>query len=594
MAYRLCVLVVCVLLATAPAALAGDPRGPFHDETPEERDARLAWWREARFGMFIHWGVYAVHAGEYQGRSRSTCWLKIQARVPVAEYAEFAGAFNPTRYDPAEWAGLAQRAGMRYMVITAKHHDGFALFPSAVSEFDIADASPYGRDLIGPLADASRQRGLKFGVYYSQAKDWHHPGGFIGNRWELGTGWDPAQTGDFEGYWSHVAIPQVGELLTNYDLDLLWWDQPVAMTDDRLSRMLGQFEPYDRLIINDRLGAPFRGDFETEEQHVPPVGKMHRDWEVCMTIPRHQWGYSKSDTNFKSVDELVYTLCRVVSRGGNFLLNVGPNAEGIIPPEQVERLEGIGKWMAVNSESIYGTVAGPFHHVPWGFVTMKRPAPDTPTTLYLQIFDWPANGKLLVPGLATLPQEATLLANGRSLNAVRGDGVYPCVEIAVPTSAPDAVGSVVRLVFDQTPEIVRAYPTQDSNGVTELPAVAADLHAHFRCPLKLGLRDNARHITEWTNNRGWIQWTFRINRPGHFTVEADLAPSSDTAVMWHVGDHPPQPASLQPDDSNRSFSRFTLGEVSIATPGIHTITLRAPDKGWAKTELRRARLIPKP
>lgn len=187
-------------------------------ESPAQRDARMAWWREAKFGLFIHWGVYAVPA-------RSDAWTMHKYKIPLATYREFAKDFNPVRYDPAAWAKLAKDAGMRYIVITSKHHDGFALFPSDATDWDIADASPYGKDLLGPLVKAARGEGLKIGFYYSQAQDWTHPGG-AKSGYKEGEGWDPAQNGAFDTYLKSIAIPQTRELITRYQPDIFWWDTP--------------------------------------------------------------------------------------------------------------------------------------------------------------------------------------------------------------------------------------------------------------------------------------------------------------------------------------------------------------------------------
>ena len=177
----------CLPLLYAGAAISPDP---YANETKEERDARMGWWREARFGMFIHWGVYAVPAGTYKGEQIPSIgeWIMLKGKIPVAEYKAFAKEFNPVKYDPAAWAQLAKEAGMRYIVITSKHHDGFALFPSKVTDWDVADATPYGKDLIGPLAEAARAEGLKFGLYYSQAQDWNHPGGAKARPYKEGVG----------------------------------------------------------------------------------------------------------------------------------------------------------------------------------------------------------------------------------------------------------------------------------------------------------------------------------------------------------------------------------------------------------------------
>ena len=330
---RLDLLRLTFLSAALVATLSpGNPSyaQPYSDESKSERDERMGWWREARFGMFIHWGVYAVPAGEYKGQRFDHIgeWIMLDGHIPVAEYREYAKEFNPTQYDPDFWAQLAKDAGMKYIVITSKHHDGFALFPSDVTDWDIEDATPYKKDLIGPLAEAARERDLKFGLYYSQAQDWTHPGGAKA-RHEI-KGWDPAHDGDFDEYLAKIAIPQTQEILSRYKPDVLWWDTPVEMNEERARRFFPALEPYGRLIVNNRLVRPTpKGDFDTPEQRIPGTG-IDGDWETCMTM-NTTWGYKSYDHNWKSTETLLTNLIDIASKGGNYLLNIGPKADGTIP-----------------------------------------------------------------------------------------------------------------------------------------------------------------------------------------------------------------------------------------------------------------------
>ncbi len=359
-------MMVLILVVIGVSGVRGQDepwKHPGYDrlnETSEQRDARMQWWRKARFGMFIHWGVYAVPAGTYKGEQIAGIgeWIMRRAETPVAEYKAFAKQFNPVHYDPDAWAALAERAGMKYIVITSKHHDGFALFPSEATDWDVVDATPYGKDLIGPLAEAARRHGLRFGLYYSQAQDWNHPGGAKAGLKE-GEGWDDAHKGSFDAYLKSIAYPQVKEILTRYQPDILWWDTPVWMNQERadLLRPLLRLQP--AIITNNRLGGGYRGDTDTPEQHIPATGIPGRDWEVCMTM-NNTWGYKSYDNNWKSVEDLIHKLVDIASKGGNFLLNVGPKPDGTIPQASITRLEAVGKWMAINGESIYDTTASAF------------------------------------------------------------------------------------------------------------------------------------------------------------------------------------------------------------------------------------------
>ena len=446
------ILPIVIGLATT---LCGAPvsADPHAGETPAQRDARMSWWREAKFGMFIHWGVYAVPAGTYHGKKVNDIgeWIMLRGKIPVAEYRAYSKEFNPVKYRPADWARLARDAGMRYMVVTSKHHDGFALFPSEVSQWDVADATPYGKDLIGPLAEAARGEGLKFGLYYSQAQDWTHPGGAKMSMKE-GEGWDDAHKGSFDDYLKTIAVPQTREILTRYQPDVLWWDTPVLMTPERAAPFAELLKLRPGIITNNRLSEKgtdiYQGDTETPEQHIPATGFDGRDWETCMTI-NETWGFKSYDHDWKSTETLVRNLIDIVSKGGNYLLNIGPTKEGEIPQPSIERLQEIGKWMKTNGDAIYGTHASIFPKLPWGRCTVK---PDGDhTLLYLHVFDWPKDGKLIVPGLAGKIESARLLDGGAKLEiASNADSVT----VSLPASAPDPISSTVVLRVAGKPNVV--------------------------------------------------------------------------------------------------------------------------------------------
>ena len=426
------------------------------------KEERMQWWRNARFGLFIHWGVYSVPAGTYNGHqiNRIGEWIMNRGKIPVAEYQAFAKEFNPTKYDADAWVKMAKDAGMKYIVITAKHHDGFAMFKSNASKWNIVDATPYGKDVLKPLAAACKKYGIKLGFYYSQAQDWNNPGGAAARKvasegWANpdsaaidaytaahGGHWDPVQTSkSMSDYIDHVAVPQVKELLTNYgEVAVLWWDTPTDMTDEYAEKLNALLALQPNIITNDRLKRPnFPGDYKTPEQRIPNLSELDgKDWETCMTM-NETWGYKSYANNWKSTETLVRNLVDIASKGGNYLLNVGPKSDGTIPQESIDRLKQIGEWMKVNGESIYGTSASPLAPLTWGRCTMKQK--DGNTILYLSVFDWPNSGKLLVPTTNEVVS-AKLLASGKSISAKNGaDGI----EINLPQSAPDTIASVIKL-----------------------------------------------------------------------------------------------------------------------------------------------------
>lgn len=401
---------------------------------------RMAWWRESKFGLFIHWGVYAVPAGKYGNHTDYGEWIMHSARIPSGEYKEYAHRFNPVKYDPKEWVKIAKEAGMRYIVITSKHHDGFALYPSDVTDWDVADATPYGKDLLGPLVNEAKKAGLKMGFYYSQAQDWNHPGGAKA-RFQEGDGWDEAHKGDFDAYLANIALPQAREILTRYPLDILWWDTPTWMNEERTRPFVKALEIRPNIITNNRLGV--NGDIKTPEQFVPVTGH-EGDWETCMTMNRH-WGYNAYDDDWKSSEELIRKLIEICSKGGNFLLNVGPTAEGEFPEPCIERLQDMGAWLKINGEAIYGTTKGPFHYLSWGYATRKG------NLLYLNVTDWPENGELHVPITSEVVSAALLVHRDEPLKISKEP---ERIVIDLPAEAPDPVATVVVLQLGEDPVAV--------------------------------------------------------------------------------------------------------------------------------------------
>jgi alpha-L-fucosidase len=549
-------------------------------ETRPQHDARMAWWREAKFGLFIHWGVYAVPAGTYHGKQIGGIgeWIMHNAKIPVAEYRAFAKQFNPVKYDPDAWAKLAKEAGMRYIVITSKHHDGFALFPSAVTDWDVADATPYGKDLIGPLSEAARRHGLRFGLYYSQAQDWTNPGGAKAGYKE-GQGWDDAQKGSFDEYLKKIAVPQVREILTRYQPDILWWDTPVWMTPERAAPLHALIALRPGLITNNRLGGGYRGDTETPEQHIPATGFGDRDWETCMTM-NGTWGYKSYDHNWKSTQTLIRNLVDIVSKGGNYLLNVGPTAEGEIPEVSIERLRQVGAWMKVNGEAIYGTTASPFKKLDWGRCT-KRLSPEG-ATLYLHVFNWPDKGNLLVPGLKNAVESATLLATGAKLDAQSGANG---VTLGVPATAPDAISSTVVLKVKGPLDVETLLLTQQADGSLTLLAGDATLHGstiqHENRPDNLGF---------WTDANDWAEWPFTVTKPGRFRMTAEVASPASAAFDVAVAGWTLRVRFPNTGDYTK-YQTIDAGVVELQ-PGKTVLSVKPVKNGWRPVNLKWVKLVP--
>jgi len=444
------------------------PSGP-----PEERDARMQWWREARFGMFVHWGLYSGLAGSWDGKplvgKSGMEWIQWHVSADTNTYAKQAvPLFKPKPDFAREWARLAREAGCCYLVFTTKHHEGFALHDSKVGEFDAG--SILNRDLVREIVEACRAEGIKIGFYHSVI-DWHHDQyDFTKSRQlphPLLENPDPNDKRDHAKYVDFLHA-QVNELVSNYgQVDILWWDYSgedfqgqEAWRADDLMKMVRARQP--GIVMNNRL---FRkpeagfvsmqphgispqldtkyGDFITPEQHIPATGMPGVDWETCMTM-NNTWGYDAQDDDWKSDETMIRNLIDIASKGGNYLLNIGPTGDGSVPKESVKRMQAIGRWMKANGESIYATIASPFENTPWGRCT-RKPLDGGGTRIYLHVFDWPADGRLTIPGLAQKARGAKLLADGQALDVrIDGDGLV----IRLPAVAPDPIATVVCVDLD--------------------------------------------------------------------------------------------------------------------------------------------------
>jgi alpha-L-fucosidase len=446
--------IALALLIAGTTVLAGASKSSTFQETPAEREARMKWWEEARFGMFIHWGLYAVPAGTYRGVTSSNHngeWIMENLDIPIAEYENFATHFNPTAYNAKQWVRIAKDAGMKYIVITTKHHDGFCLWDSKLTDWDIVDATPYKKDLLKPLAEACREAGIKLCFYHS-IMDWHHP--------DAQAVWEPYYSSgrtnkranpNFPDYIENYMKPQLHELLTNYgDIGVMWFDgEWIHAYTSEMGKDVDQYirSIQPNLIVNNRVDkgrqgyqgmnttGNFAGDFGTPEQQIPDTGMPGLDWESCMTM-NNTWGFRTDDKNWKTDADLIHKLIDVVSKGGNFLLNVGPTAKGQIPHPSVKRLKTMGKWLRVNGEAIHGAGASPVGCPPWGRYTTKG------NTVYAHVFEWPKNGTLRIEGIGKVKSAQILTASGKKpVEYVKG-------ELKLKGSAPSRFASVIALELE--------------------------------------------------------------------------------------------------------------------------------------------------
>ncbi len=574
------------------------------------REKRIEWWRQARFGMFIHWGLYAVPAGEWKGKPVPGIgeWIMNRARIPVKEYEQLAGQFNPVKFDADAWVRLASRAGQRYIVITSKHHDGFAMFHSRVSPYNIVDATPFKRDVMKELAEACRKYGVKLCFYYSQSQDWHHPDG-LGNTWDYDEG-----KKDFARYLNELVKPHVREILTNYGpIGLIWFDTPMRITREQSRELAGLVHSIQPdCLVSGRIGNDV-GDYRSMGDNQIPAKVMDYDWETPVTL-NDTWGFKKDDQNWKSPQTLIRQLVDVVSKNGNYLLNVGPTAEGIIPQPSVDRLLAVGKWLEVNGEAVSGAQPSPYpYEFEWGSITSK------PGRLYLHIIDWPKQRDFMLYGLKSKVKSVRLLAAPATplkFMQIQDRAVKLTVlRIALPPTPPDSDVSVVALEMDGTP-VVDTELTQQPDGRVSLSPIFAEVSKAANSDLSV---DNRGVAVRWFNPEDKMSWKFRLYRGGSFKVVLITSGSRtwNGADTWDGGHKVTVTAGgatvagVVADGDRRVNARnprwqdiySEIGRVDLKAPGVIDVTVKPESisaekrTGFALREVRlvkleRSRLAP--
>jgi alpha-L-fucosidase len=480
-------------------------------QTNITQDERMQWWREARFGMFIHWGLYAIPAGEWKGKEIEGIgeWIMKRAQIPAVEYCELAKEFNPVKFNARDFVTTAKNAGMKYITITSKHHDGFAMFQSDASKYNIVDATPYGKDVIKALAEECHKQGLKICFYYSQSRDWNEPDG-------LDNDWDFPKERNFQKYLDEKVKPQLRELLTNYGpIGLIWFDTPMDISREQaqsLKDLVRKLQP--ECIISGRLGGGVETDYMSTGDNVIPATVVPGDWEVPATL-NNTWGFKKNDHEWKSPVALTRLLFDITAKGGNYLLNVGPTAEGVIPHESVDILGKVGDWMKINSESIYGTQPNPFNiEFKWGNVTQK------PGKLYLGIFDWPS-GDFYLEGLENKVKKVYLLSDpDKSLIPFRSfynkKLKHNIVKVELPAAAPDEAVSVVVLEIEGKTKVEREICQNVDGSILLHGALAEAKNDEKPYDLKYTARGGG---ADWKDENVNLTWNFKVEKPGRYKID---------------------------------------------------------------------------
>jgi len=566
--------------------------------TEENRKARLEWWQDARLGLFVHWGLYAVPAGRWQGKRITGPgeqllgeWIMWNAKIPVAQYELLANQFNPTQYNAEQWVKLAKQAGMKYIVITAKHCEGFAMYQSDVSTYNIVDGTPFDRDPLAELKKACDKHGLKLGFYYSHVWDWHEPNARgLDNRWD----WPDRDAKDPNLYFEKKAYPQIKELLQKYDPAIIWFDVPADITREQSERFLSIIRKHNpACIINDRIGNDL-GDYESPEQYIPSATD-DKDFEVCMTL-NDSWGYMIDNVNWKSPTTVIRNLVDIASKGGNYLVNVGPTAEGLFPPASVRILQEVGKWMNRYGESIYQTSANPLGNLGQHIrCTAKK------DKLYIHVFNWPENDELVLPAIQNKIQKVYLLADKdkKPLPVVHDRKTAVTIELNSPTLPPhalDAANTVLVIQCEGTPKAASQATLVDRTYAITFHSALAVIHGEtlsYNVGSMHGLTDRNR-LVDWTDPDEYIRWPIQSIRNGHFEVEITYAAaaSADSEFVIEIGDQK-LTARVVNTGSESHFKTFSVGTLLVPDKVKTDLTLRPVRiKNGSLMNLRSIKLIP--
>nr|WP_226905003.1 alpha-L-fucosidase [Pedobacter schmidteae] len=518
--------VLMLILLSTGSLQAQTMEEMWDDRSNGQKHPNIQWFKDAKFGMFIHWGLYAKLAGEWKGKRYygSGEWIMNQGKIPVAEYKEVAKTFNPVKFNAEEWAQLAQDAGIKYMVITAKHHEGFAMYNSKVSDFNIVAATPYKKDPMKALAAANAKRGIQFGFYYSQFQDWYEPNGGR-NTWDF----DESKK-DYQKYYKEKAIPQLKELLSNYGpLGIVWFDTPGGMTKEQTQSFINELRVLQpKSLFSSRVGQGL-GDYRDFGDSEVPATPIKGAWESIYTH-NDSWGYIKHDMNFKTPAEIIRLLANVASKGGNLMLNVGPDGEGNIPEYSVKFLRETGKWLAQNGESIYGSTYGLIPAQPWGVSTSK------PGKQFLQVMNRPENGKLLVPGFKGKVNKVYSLIGKKELKWKNdGDDVW----IALPEFDAGAVNTVFVMEYSgKVPDYDLNVPVTVSSQFKEnaIEAVFAKLkgnpqvksltYSHYYGDWK-----HTVCVTDMKDSADEAVFTIRVTEPGDYKIALEYSCPPESAKL---------------------------------------------------------------
>jgi alpha-L-fucosidase len=561
-----CCLMALILGVVSGAARAEGMDGMWGESIVKLRaqDAKRGQlFADGNYAMFIHWGLYSRLANKVDGKTYYGIgeWImhKRMAGIPIPKYQELARQFNPVKFDAKEIARLAKDAGMKYIVITSKHHDGFAMYRSKANPFNVVDATPFGRDPMKDLAEACREEGLGFGFYYSHNQDWTFPGGGNGPKTDA-----EGKPATFDDYFRKKCLPQVEEITSQYGpIELVWFDTPGRMPKtyvEQLVAVVRRNQP--NALVSGRAGHGL-GDYQTLGDMEVPLRNVEGLWESVDTT-NDSWAYAWYDENWKTPKEILHRLVACVARGGTYMLNIGPRGDGSVPERAARALRRSGAWIRRYPQVVYAVDASPWQHaLPWGDITVKG------NRLYLAVFEWPATGNLYLPGLKTEVRSARLL-RGRESDAIEFERKQGWTRFKLPPSAPEPLVSVVEVVLADAPQADATWgldPVIPTEIRCDFAAVSGAKQAGKRWMEKFGEWKHVSQVTAWQPD-GAATWEVDVLVSGDYHV--DLTYAGEGRLVWGVTVEGGESIRNQ-QNASHNYQRFPIGWLSFPRPGRYRV-----------------------
>lgn len=577
-------LMVCILATRSLFLEAQEMNELWGNNSIVKESKRGKYFADGNYCMFIHWGLYSHITNKWNGKTYYGIgeWIMNpqMANISIDEYKAVANQFNPVEFDAREIVQLAKDAGMKYIIITSKHHDGFAMFHSKVNSFNIVDATPFGKDPMQELARECRKAGLGFGFYYSHNQDWTYPGGAGGPRVD-----SEGNTKTFDDYFLEKCLPQVEEITKNYgEIELIWFDTPGNMPEkyaQQLVEVVRKNQP--TALVSGRVGYGL-GDYQTLGDMEVPLTNIEGLWEG-IDVTNDSWGFAWYDQNWKSPKQILKILLSTVARGGTLMMNVGPDGLGRIPSQAKESLLSTGKWIKRYPQVIYNADASPWKHsLPWGDVTTKG------NKLYLTVFDWPTTGELWLPGLQSQIKEIRIVGTSKKQKlSFSKKREWTCIK--VPFEAPDKLISVLEVTLDNNPIVDNTMAVDPGIGI-HIPVFFSETE---NCSVKykswmekFGEWKHIHHVSDWTQN-STATWEFIINEAGIYHV--DLTYAGQGRLVWEITTDEGNVIRNQ-QNSSHIYSEYPIGWINFDKPGKHTITARLVEGDFEKASLSSISITP--